>query len=82
MSTLLNSKVRKNRMSLISHVFEGLNLRRIYFRVLADNHRAIGLYKKFGFVVEGTLKAHVFKEGQYKDLVVMALMRGSCENPA
>lgn len=31
---------------VISHVFEGLNLRRIYFRVLADNHRAIGLYKK------------------------------------
>ncbi len=63
---------------VIAHAFEGMNLRKIYFRVLADNKRAIGLYEKFGFVVEGRLKAHVFKEGGYRDLVFMALIKGSC----
>lgn len=67
---------------ILQYAFDTLNLRKISLRVLVDNEPAIRVYRKFGFEVEGTLKAHVFKEGQYKDLVVMALMRGSCESLA
>ena len=60
---------------MLSHAFDTLNLRRVCLRVLSDNGRAVRLYQKLGFAVEGQLKAHVFKDGAYKDIVLMAAMR-------
>jgi len=58
---------------LLSHAFNDLGLNKIYFDVLADNHAALRVYEKCGFVVEGRLKNHVFKQGKWKDLIVMGL---------
>lgn len=48
-----------------------LNLLRIELNVYADNERAIALYRKFGFVIEGTLRAHALRDGAYVDGHVM-----------
>jgi len=58
---------------LLSYAFTDLGLKRIYLDVLADNRAAIHVYEKFGFRVEGRLKNHVFKQGGWKDLIVMGL---------
>ena len=37
-----------------------------------DNERAIALYRKFGFEIEGTHKAYAFRNGAYADTYAMA----------
>jgi putative acetyltransferase len=49
-----------------------LNLSRLELEVYTDNEAAIRLYKKFGFVVEGTLVRFAFRDGQYVDVYAMA----------
>ncbi len=49
-----------------------LNLERLELEVYIDNEPAIRLYKKFGFVIEGTLVRFAFREGQYVDAYTMA----------
>jgi L-phenylalanine/L-methionine N-acetyltransferase len=43
--------------------------------VFVDNEPAIRLYKKFGFVIEGTLVAYAYRDGQYIDTYTMARLR-------
>ena len=37
----------------------------------ADNHRAVALYERKGFVVEGRLTKEMFVDGRYYDLLAM-----------
>jgi len=48
-----------------------LNLTRLELEVYADNKAAIHLYERFGFEVEGTLRRHAFRDGEYVDSKVM-----------
>lgn len=58
---------------MISHAFNNLGLHRIYLNALADNEPAIRSYRRVGFVLEGTLRDHVFKHGQFRDVAVLGL---------
>lgn len=49
-----------------------LNLKRIEITVYVDNERAINLYKKFGFELEGESKAYAFRNGEYVNVYHMA----------
>jgi putative acetyltransferase len=53
-----------------------LDLKRLELTVFVDNEPAIRLYKKFGFVVEGTRRADAFRDGKYVDSYQMARVRG------
>jgi putative acetyltransferase len=52
-----------------------LNLLRLELGVYTDNEPAIRLYKKVGFVVEGTLLKYAYRAGQYVDVVTMARLK-------
>ena len=52
-----------------------LNLTRLELEVYADNEAAIRLYERFGFVYEGTLRQHAFRDGQYVDSNMMGRLR-------
>ena len=54
-----------------------LNLTRVELEVYADNQAAIHLYERFGFIYEGTLRQHAFRDGVYVDSVVMGRLRPS-----
>lgn len=58
----------------LAHAFRDLNLNRVWLHVNADNARAIRLYEQAGFRHEGTLRAAAFKDGQYADVQVMAIL--------
>ena len=52
-----------------------LNLSRIELEVYTDNEPAIHLYKKFGFVIEGTHVNFAYRDGQYVDAHFMARLK-------
>ncbi len=62
-------------LQCLQHGFFDQNLNRISLKVLTTNKRAIKMYEKCGFVQEGIAKQSTFKNGQYVDLLQMALLR-------
>lgn len=60
--------------ALLSHAFSRLNLRRIYLRVLADNRRAIGCYRKCGFKPEGMLMRNG-RDGSAQKILLMSVAK-------
>ena len=60
---------------MLNHAFNNLNLNRIYLKVLEDNPRAIKIYDKCGFKKEGVLRSAVYKNGSYKNLIIMSILK-------
>jgi putative acetyltransferase len=54
-----------------------LNLRRLSLVVFVDNSVAVEMYRRLGFVVEGTMVEYGFKRGKYIDAHVMARLNGA-----
>ena len=52
-----------------------LNLMRLELEVFTDNEPAIRLYRKFGFVHEGTFSHYAYRDGQFVDVYAMARLR-------
>ncbi len=71
---------REAMRQVLSHAFGDLNLNRVYLQVLADHASAIKLYEKCGFAVEGRLRSHVYKNGSYRDLLVMGITKDEFNN--
>lgn len=53
--------------------FTDLNLRKITLGVVSANQSAVKLYERMGFEKEGLLKSHCFHDGQWQDVLRMAL---------
>jgi putative acetyltransferase len=49
-----------------------LNILRLELDVFTDNEPAVRLYKKCGFVIEGTLRQYAYRAGQLVDVFEMA----------
>ena len=60
---------------LLDYAFRLRNVRRVYLSVNGNNERAIRAYRACGFVEEGRLRAHVWNNDQYVDLVYMGILR-------
>jgi putative acetyltransferase len=52
-----------------------LNVFRLELTVYVDNDRAIALYRKFGFEIEGTHRAYALRAGRYVDAHFMARLK-------
>jgi RimJ/RimL family protein N-acetyltransferase len=61
--------------TLVDYGFRHLNLAKISLRVLADDERAVGAYRKVGFVEEGRLRDHAWYDGARHDELVMSMLR-------
>lgn len=64
---------------LLSYAFRELNLNRVSLQVHADHERAVDLWKSVGFQEEGRLRQAVFLGGEYRDLLLMAILRDEWE---
>ena len=53
-----------------------LQLSRLSLIVWTNNERAISLYQRFGFAIEGTMPRYVFLEGTFCDAHLMGRLRG------
>lgn len=61
--------------SLIDIADNWLMLIRIELTVFIDNEKAISLYKRFGFIIEGTLRKAGIRNGRYVDEFTMARIK-------
>lgn len=58
---------------LIEDAFDNFNLNKISLEVADYNIKAISLYKKLNFKIEGTLKEHYFIDKKLHDVFIMSL---------
>ncbi|MBT0723944.1 GNAT family N-acetyltransferase [Rosenbergiella sp. S61] len=56
----------------LDYAFNWLAAQRVELSVFADNQAAIALYKRLGFVIEGTQRQAAFKKGRYHDTIMMS----------
>ncbi|MCE7079010.1 GNAT family N-acetyltransferase [Streptomyces sp. ST2-7A] len=56
--------------------FEEMRLHRIELDVVTENHAALRVYRKVGFVEEGRLRQVFRRNGRWYDMFVMGLLEG------
>ena len=49
-------------------------LKKVYLDVFTDNEKAIHVYKKCGFKIEGLLEKEHYKDGEYGEDYLMAIL--------
>ncbi|MFX0097206.1 MAG: UDP-4-amino-4,6-dideoxy-N-acetyl-beta-L-altrosamine N-acetyltransferase [Candidatus Hodarchaeota archaeon] len=67
-------------ITLLNFAFNKLNLHRIYCHVFEFNKRAISLYRKLGFKVEGRLREALYLDGKYYDILVFSILDREFDN--
>lgn len=65
---------------IIRHAFQTLNLNRLWLHVYEFNTRALRVYEKLGFQIEGRLRQDAFRDGRYWDTIVMGVLREELES--
>jgi RimJ/RimL family protein N-acetyltransferase len=69
----LNKGLGTQMMTFALELARRKGLHRVFLQVVKDNTRAVHLYMKMGFVVEGILKdAYFGVDGHYHDMLLMA----------
>jgi RimJ/RimL family protein N-acetyltransferase len=66
--------------AMVRHGFFDLNLNRIYVSILRDNVSSIRMCANAGFKEEGTIREGAYKNGQYRDLVLMSVLRSEVQS--
>lgn len=61
--------------AVIAHAFDELKLERLWARFHAGNVASQRLLERLGFTREGTLKRHIWREGERRDCEIYGLMR-------
>jgi len=60
---------------VLRHVFEALDLNKLWCEVLAPNAAVVKLHERFGFVREALFREHVRKGGRFEDVVGLGLLQ-------
>lgn len=61
--------------AFVRYAFEELNLNRVRLRVNATNVGGVKAYEAAGFVREGVLRQAAYVDGEYVDMIAMAVLR-------
>lgn len=59
---------------LVEFAFAHHNMHRVGLEVLADDARAVGCYRKVGFVEEGRVRGRDWVNGAYHDVLLMGIL--------
>ncbi len=62
-------------MILLDYGFNVLNLRKVKWRALVFNERSVNCSKRCGHKVEGIFKKEIFTNGEYVDMVCLAVFK-------
>ena len=64
---------------LLQYAFLEMNLNRVGLEVMAYNPDAVRAYEAAGFQHEGRLRAYVYRDGVYYDVLLMSILRSEWE---
>lgn len=65
--------------AVLSYVFDELKLEKLCCEVLAFNRGVVEMHRRFGFIQEGLFRKHIFKKGEFHDVVCLAMLRAEWE---
>ncbi|SIS39630.1 GNAT family N-acetyltransferase [Salimicrobium flavidum] len=65
---------------MVDYAFRTLNLHKVHLVVAKENEKAVHIYEKIGFQIEGDMKEHYFINGKYHDAYMMAIFQESYNN--
>lgn len=60
---------------ILQFVFEELGLNRLYTDYLEDHEISANIFKKMGFTIEGIARQEVFKNGEFRNVVRVSLLK-------
>ena len=66
-------------LNILEYVFKSLNMHKLCCEVFTSNEMVIKIHEKFGSLVEGTRRKHVYKNGEFHDIVEMGILRQNWE---
>ena len=65
--------------NVLRYVFEELDLNKLCCEVFVSNDLVIQIHEKYGSVVEGTRRQHIFKNDEFHDIVEMGILKSEWE---
>lgn len=66
--------------SIITYVLDELGLNKLCCEVLTFNNVVIDMHKSFGFKQEGLFREQIFKQGQFYDVMRLALLKSEWQS--
>jgi len=60
---------------VLRYVFETLALNKLWCEVLVENEAVVKLHRAFGFTQEALFRDHVVKNGGFRDVVGLGLLK-------
>jgi UDP-4-amino-4,6-dideoxy-N-acetyl-beta-L-altrosamine N-acetyltransferase len=60
---------------VLNYVFDDLKLEKLCCEVLSFNRGVIEIHRRFGFVQEGLFRKHIYKRGEFHDVICLALLK-------
>ena len=66
--------------SVLRHVFDDLGLNKLCCEVFTFNEAVIRMHESFGFKQEGTYRQHILKNGDFQDVVALAMLAEDWES--
>lgn len=66
---------RKLECNILDYIFYKLGLNKLWCEVFSFNQDVIEIHKKFGSKVEGIHKDHIFKNGEFYDVISMGIIK-------
>lgn len=70
---------RNIELNVYHYVFESLKLNKLCCEVFSFNEKVIHIHKKYGSIIEGVRRQHIFKNGCFYDIVEMAILQEDWE---
>lgn len=61
--------------NICDFVFDVLGMNKLSCEVLSFNDRVVALHEKFGSKIDGTLRQHIYKNGEFHDVIQMSILR-------
>lgn len=61
----------------LAYAFDIINMHKVHLYVDTTNEKAVHIYKKSGFNIEGTLKEQFYTKGKYQDAHLMGLLKSN-----